>query len=138
MKVMIDTCVIIDLLQSREPFAEDARDIMLLIANRAIEGYITAKSVTDIYYITHRSTHDDKITRDILSKLFLLLEVTDTAAEDCKRAIPSPVSDYEDAVMIEAAIRIKADCIVTRNIHDYSMSPMPVYTSADFVKRYEE
>jgi len=40
-------------------------------------------------------------------------------AEDCKKAFFSETSDYEDAVMIETAKRIKADVIVTRNLRDY-------------------
>lgn len=71
MRVLVDTCVIIDALQSRIPFAEAAQKIFIYSANEQFEGFITAKSVTDIYYLTHRLTHDDKETRKILSKLFV-------------------------------------------------------------------
>ena len=138
MKVLIDTCVIIDVLQSREPFCESAQKLFMLDANRQFDGYITAKSVTDIYYISHRSTHNDKESREILSKLFELFEVADTAGIDCRRAIPSPISDFEDAVMTETAIRINADCIVTRNERDYSKAAVTVFTTDDFVKKIEE
>ena len=33
MRAFIDTCVVIDALQSREPFAKDAQDIFLAAAN---------------------------------------------------------------------------------------------------------
>ena len=36
----------------------------------------------------------------MLSKLFVLIEVIDAAGPDCCHAIPSPVSDFEYAVMI--------------------------------------
>ena len=55
--------------QSRVPFAEAAQKIFIYSANKQFEGYITAKSVTDIYYLTHRLTHNDAETRKILSKL---------------------------------------------------------------------
>ena len=70
MRVLVDTCVIIDALQSRVPFAEAAQKLFIYSANRQFEGYITAKSVTDIYYLTHRLTHSDTETRKILSKTF--------------------------------------------------------------------
>ena len=54
MRVLIDTCVIVDALQSRVPFAEAAQKLFIYSANKQFEGYITAKSVTDIYYLTHR------------------------------------------------------------------------------------
>jgi len=138
MRALIDTCVIVDVLQSREPFVSDAQKIFLLAANQQFIGCITAKSTTDIYYLTHRLTHDDKSSRAVLSKLFTLFEVADTAGMDCRRAIPSEVSDYEDAVMIETALRTEVDSIVTRNTRDYSKSPITVYTPGDFIKKLEE
>ena len=138
MRALIDTCVIVDVLQSRVPFVEDAQKIFLLAANQQFIGCITAKSTTDVYYLTHRLTHDDKSSRTVLSKLFTLFEVVDTAGMDCRRAIPSEVSDYEDAVMIETALRTEVDCIVTRNTRDYSRSPVTVYSPEEFIKKLEE
>lgn len=134
MMAVIDTCVIIDALQSREPFCKDAQELFLLCANRQFDGLLTAKSVTDIYYLTHRQTHSDKATRDILKKLCSLFGLLDTTSLDIRKAIPSEVSDFEDAVMIESALRAKANCIVTRNTRDYSKSMVPVYEPAEFVK----
>ena len=71
MRVLVDTCVIIDALQSRVPFAEAAQKIFIYSANKQFEGYITAKSVTDIYYLTHRLTHSDAETRKIYCKLYM-------------------------------------------------------------------
>ena len=56
MRALIDTCIIIDALQAREPFAEDAQQIFLAVANKRVMGFLTAKSAADIYYITHRHT----------------------------------------------------------------------------------
>lgn len=135
MKALIDTCIIIDALQDRVPFAEDAKALFLAVANRHCNGYITAKSLTDIYYLLHRYTHSDQKTRDILTTLLCLFELLDTTATDCRKAISSAVSDYEDAIMIETAIRSGMDCIVTRNLKDYSKAPVPVYHPADFMKQ---
>ena len=52
MRVLIDTCVVVDVLQSREPFVADSQKIFILAANQQFIGCITAKSVTDIYYLT--------------------------------------------------------------------------------------
>ena len=138
MRALIDTCVIVDALQSREPFCEDARKIFLLAANRQFVGCLTAKSSTDIYYLTRRATHREQTARDVLNKLFDLFEGVDTASMDCRRAIPSEVPDYEDAVMIETALRTEADCIVTRNGRDFMKSPLPVFSPDEFIKKLEE
>ena len=134
MRILIDTCVILDALQAREPFAEDANNIFLAAANRLYNGYISAKATTDIYYLTHRLTHSDKDSRDILNKLLTIFDVLDTMGIDCRRAIPSKTTDYEDAVMIETAIRSEIDCIVTRNAADYNNSPVKIYTPSEFLK----
>lgn len=135
MRVLIDTCIIIDALQSRKPFNEAAEKIILLAANKSFEGFITAKSATDIYYLTHRYTHSDKETRKILSNIFVLLEPLATDGLDCWKAISSDIADYEDAVMVETAIRCEIDCIVTRNTKDYSKSPITVYEPTDFISK---
>lgn len=137
MRAFIDTCVVIDALQSREPFAKDAQGVFLAAANNLFLGYISAKSVTDVYYLMHRHTHDDKVSRDILNKLFALFDVLDTAGIDCRKAVLSPVSDFEDAVMVETALRSEVDCIVTRNLRDFTKSPVPVYEPKAFLKLLE-
>ena len=137
MRALIDTCVIIDALQNREPFSKDAQNIFLAAANNQYVGCITAKASTDIYYLMHRYTHDDKASRSVLNKLFTLFEVHDTAGIDCRRAVPSSVSDFEDAVMIETATRTEVDCIITRNTHNYAKSVVTIYTPEQFLKKLE-
>jgi len=135
MRVLFDTCVIVDALQNREPFYKHAQELILLAANNTVIGCITAKSVTDIYYLSHHYTHSDKTSRELLNKIFAIFEVLDTDGIDCKKAIPSPVSDYEDAVMIETAVRTETDCIVTRNQADYTKSPLPIYTPQELLEK---
>ena len=138
MRILIDTCIIIDALQNRDPWGKDAQQIFLLAANRKFDGFLTAKSITDIYYLTHRVTHSDKDTRDILSRLFKLFDLADTAGTDCKYALSSEVSDYEDAVMIETAIRTQMDGIVTRNAKDYSKSSICVLSPVQLIQKLTE
>ena len=91
MKALIDTCVVIDVLQRRNPFFDDAYKVFMLCANEKLEGYLSAKSVTDIYYLTHRSTHSSDVTKEALRRLFVLFDLLDTSALDVKHAIDSDV-----------------------------------------------
>ena len=90
MRAVIDTCVIVDALQSREPFCKDAQSIFLLCANRQFQGFLTAKAITDIYYLTHLQTHSDKSTRDVLTKLCTLFGLLDTRSEEHTSELQSP------------------------------------------------
>lgn len=133
MNALIDTCVVVDFLQNREPFAEAARLIFRAIATEMCSGYITAKSATDIYYLIHKVTHSDEESRSKLNQLLSIVGMLDSRAEDVFHAITSDVTDFEDAVMIETALRSKVDCIVTRNTKDYLKSTVQVYTPEQFL-----
>ncbi len=138
MKALIDTCVIVDVLQKREPFYKSAMDIVLAVSNRRCLGVLTAKSVTDVHYILRRSIHDEEEVRKLLRILFTLFDVEDTFSTDCQLALGSPMKDYEDAIMVQTAIRVGADCIVTRNLKDYRLVALPVFSPEEFLEKLME
>lgn len=119
MKALIDTNVIVDVLQDREPWCAAGREVFLAVASRVIDGFITAKQAADIHYFSRKQfkgqDHVDTKARDVLAKLLTLFEVTDSLAEDCREALSLPNGDYEDALLIVNAHRAGMDCIVTRN-----------------------
>jgi predicted nucleic acid-binding protein len=53
-RVLIDTNVVLDFLQEREPFAENAVRLFERIDSGEIEGFIAATTITNIYYIIRR------------------------------------------------------------------------------------
>lgn len=138
MKALIDTCIIVDVLQKRESFYQDALDIVLSVSKRQCLGILTAKSITDIYYILRRSIHNEKEVRRLLQILFTLFHVENTFSIDCQLALGSSMKDYEDAVMVQTALRIDADCIVTRNLKDYRSAPLPVFSPGQFLEKISQ
>ena len=134
MKALIDTCVIIDVLQRREPFFNSSYSVFIAAANERFEAFITAKQVADIYYLIHRSTHNDAEARKILDTVFRLFCVLDTSGTDCKKAVLSPVSDYEDAILAETAERNGIDYIVTRNTKDFFRSSVKACVPDDLLE----
>lgn len=133
MRALVDTCIILDVLQHREPFFNDSLRVLHSASDKDFICILTAKSITDIYYILRRSLHNDEQARLSIRKLYMLFTVADTFAMDCELALSSETSDHEDAVMIETAKRIGADCIVTRNQKDYTKSEIPVFSPVDFL-----
>ena len=132
MKALIDTNVIIDALQSRKDFNEDAEFAMLQAYE--YDGYIAATSITDIYYIQRRYYRDQEKAKDNLVKILSLYDVIDITRTDGRNAIRSSISDYEDAVLVESAIRNDIDCIVTRNTKDFKNSGITICTSTEFLR----
>ena len=122
----------------RPPFSADAQKLFLSVSSRQFDGVLTAKSITDIFYILRRNLHNDVLTKECIHKLFVLFNIVDTFAVDCQIALGAETKDYEDAVMIETAKRIGADCIITRNLKDYTAAGIPVYSPADFLGKLAE
>ena len=67
-----------------------------------------------------------------------MFHLLDTTSLDCRKAISSEISDYEDAIMVETAIRSEIDCIVTRNIKDFKNSTVKVFEPSALLMILEE
>lgn len=93
---------------------------------------------TNIYYILRRSIHNENEVRGLLHVLFTLFDVEDTFSTDCQLAIGSPMKDYEDVIMVQTSLRVGADCIVTRNLKDYVLSDLPVFSPEEFLEKIAE
>ena len=128
MRVLVDTNVFLDYLMQREPWTADSRKIFMLAAEQKGEFFMAAKTAVDIHYLLKKSLHDEAEVRRALEKLMKLFTPADTRGTDCLLALQSNLSDYEDAVLTETALRIRADCIVTRNIRDFAGSPVKTLT----------
>ena len=136
MRVLIDTCVVIDAMRDREPFAMASQQTFLAIDRGYCKGYITANQLTDLHYLMHKELHNEEKTVSALRGLCTIVSILDTTSEDCLRALGSGRTDLEDSLEIETAKREEIDYIVTRNIRDFTDSPIPVYTPEQFVAKF--
>ena len=134
MRALLDTNVILDAIQGREPWAGAAQEIFLGAACERFIGCMTAKSCADIHCLVHRCTHSEAAASQTLDKLFVLFELLDTTAMDCKRALASDTTDYEDAIMIETAVRERLDCIVIRNGRNFARAPLYILSPEAFLQ----
>lgn len=138
MKILLDTNIILDVLQQKEPWCNAGKEIFLSVAVKQYEGFITAKQAADIHFFARRQfrgeDHADEKARRILSGLFALFGIIDTLGEDCKSALTFPNNDYEDAILIASAERTHMDCIITRNPVHYKSSPVRILQPEEFLK----
>ena len=135
MRVLIDTCIIIDAIIGRKPFDKDAQILLLLCADDRLNGSITANSLTDIHYLLFRKFHNEKTVRNIINNLLKSISILNTTNFECINALYSNVHDYEDAIQVESAVRNNIDLIITRNLKDYKFSSVPVCSPADCLKK---
>jgi predicted nucleic acid-binding protein len=142
MKILLDTNVIIDVLQDRKPWSKDGKKIFYAIADQSVSGFVTSKQIADIHYLSRRQfagmENADKKARGIVLKLSSVLSIIDTLGADCMDAIVIDNNDYEDAMLIICAARMKMDCIVTRNKDHFRQSPIPVYSPSELVNKLDK
>ena len=134
MKVLIDTNVIIDVLCNREGFVENSSQIWKFCEVNKIEGYISALSVSNIVYIMRKELTPEK-TQQLISEILRIFDVVDLKESDLKNAANMHLSDYEDAIQMCQAIRMKADYIITRNIRDFKESKVLAMKPSEFLER---
>jgi predicted nucleic acid-binding protein len=130
-KALIDTNIVLDALAAREPFRAEAERIFTLAAEEKFQAFVTANSVTDIYYLVRKNA-SDAAAREALRNLLQLFAVVDIRGEDCEIALESPIDDYEDALIAVCASNIDADCIITRD-EGFLRVPSPVSVIAPVV-----
>ncbi len=132
MKVFIDTNVLIDFVCQRGEFAEPANRLMALGSLGKVQlqtlslSYVTAMFVAQKY----------KYAKVEESLLFVssIVEILDLQATTVIEMLSSGWDDYEDATQNATAIKANCDCIVTRNIKDFTKSTLPVYTVEELFK----
>ena len=132
-RVLLDSDVILDLILAREPHFQDALDIFREIATERFEPYASAIAVLNVHYFAEKEK-DRKFALIEIEKLLSLVRVCTIDEAMLKKALVSPISDYEDAVQCAAAVAAGLDGIVTRNTKDYALSSIPVYSPVEFLQ----
>ena len=131
MVILIDTNIILDYLIARQPFMDNADKVLCLCFRQKCIGYIAAHSVTNIFYILRKDFSVSKRKKMLIE----LCEFIEVAGIQKKQVIDALVNedfiDLEDRLQVECARLVNADFIVTRNITDFSASPIPAILPED-------
>ncbi len=131
-KILIDTNVILDIALDRKPFVEKSKEFLRLIVNQNIEAFITATTVTDIYYITQKVTgHKQAI--GFLKNLTRFIKIAGVDSVSIINALNSNMADFEDAVQTESAKTNEISIIITRNKEDFEGSGLTVFNPNEYI-----
>ena len=126
MKILFDTNVVLDLLLDREPFSEPAARLFSRVDEGDLSGFISATTVTTIHYLGRR-TVGDRQARSEMRNMLDLFDVAPVNLTVLEGALESKFTDFEDAVLHQAALNVNADGIVTRNAGDFKRATTPVF-----------
>lgn len=114
MTVLLDTNIIMDALQERQPFDTAAKTILLLGQRGRISCCFTANAATDIFFLYSkaRNRKEANIALDFLLKTYKVVTITQ---RDCVTALALPNEDFEDSLVEVCANNINADYIISRD-----------------------
>lgn len=133
MKLVIDTNVIIDVFEKRDQFYESSRKVLELCQSGKIQGFITSKTLCDIFYLLHSYLHDKDMTYKACDNVLKIFKVLGVSSNDTYIAYEKRTTDFEDCLLAQCAISNKCNGIVTRNVKDFKNFDISVYTPEDIV-----
>ena len=132
MRLFLDTNIMIDLLCKREPHYDSAAKIMVIREHNEVEIIVSSLSFVTCHYIMSK-TIDKKLVSELLKKFRILCEVAEVNEVNIDKSLFSKFNDFEDAVQYFAALKSKADCVITRNSKDFILSEIPIFSPQEFL-----
>ncbi len=136
MKVFIDTNLVLDVLAQREPFFDDSKRVWELIEKGEVTGYLSATSLTDIFYILKKHLGQDGAYAS-LGKLMLVFRAVTVSEADIRKALRLGLSDFEDAIQLVCSRKLGIEYLVSRNTKDYPPNASEVITPAEFLGKWQ-
>ena len=134
MTLLIDTNVLLDVLLNRPEFVKTSSLVWKLCETEQARGYISTLSSANMMYVMRKQLNPEQI-RDVFHKLNLIFEFADFSSAVLERAVNMKWDDCEDAIQSATAEFVHADCIITRNIKDFSRSKVMAFTPDEWLAR---
>ncbi len=135
MRIMLDLNVLLDYAQKREPFYTHSKIVISEVLKKNAIGFLPGHAVTTLYYLV--SKHIDKQKADAFTDWLLQnFEIAATEKPAFIRARTLVMPDFEDAVVASLAQDENCDFIISRNISDFTNSPVPALMPEAFVRQF--
>ena len=131
-RLFLDSNIVMDLLEERHPFCEDAALLFAKAYHKQVQLFVSPITFATASYLLGKHNKPEPVHR-LLSNLSQLVRVVAVDERVVDEAILSAFSDFEDAMQYYAALKAKADAIITRNGKDFALSKIPVMTAAEYM-----
>ena len=131
MRLFLDTNIMVDLLEGREPFCYDAAQLFTMAHDKKVELLVSPMTFSTASFLLRK--HGSEGVRILLSNLRQLVSVTISDERTVDDSIASQFKDFEDAMQYYTALNAKAEIIITRNGKDFTASNLPVMTATEYI-----
>lgn len=136
MKVFLDTNILLDIIEAREPFMMPALNVFDLGVRGSIEMYASSLTFANCMYVARKHVGYEKVLEGLK---FIKRYVRIAAMDDnqCQRALNSKMPDFEDMLQFEAACAAGCEVIVTRDTNrHFPINQIPVLSPEQFLNTY--
>ena len=133
MKVFLDTNIVIDLLDKREPFYIDAIKLFTLAYQKEITLFVSPMTYATASYLLRK--HGKEGMKRLLSNFRQLSQITTADEKVIDAALESSFNDYEDALQYYSALTRNVDVILTRNKKDFIPACIPVLSPEELLAK---
>ncbi len=130
MRVLLDTNVLLDVLLKREAWLADAQTLWQANDDGRLAAYLTATTLTDIFYVARRLT-DVQRARQAVQVCLDAFEIAPVDRVILERAQQLSGADFEDNVQIACAESIGLDAIVSRDKESFQGSTLAVWLPSE-------
>ena len=134
MRVLIDTNIILDITLKRKPFVENSTKLLQILEERDVEIFLSATTITDIYYIL-RKAKGKATALSVIKNLLQFIEIASVDKRVILQALESDFADFEDAVQENSAKNENISIIITRNEADFKNSNLEIYTPEAYLEK---
>lgn len=138
MNVFLDTNIIIDVMERREPFFLQSANLLELGYKRKIHLYATSLSFINALYISRKSLGKE-IAIEKVQILREFVEISPIGAREFDLALSLGSKDIEDNLQYASALSAECDVLVTRNKKDFPTEDnIKILTPQEFFDYYSD
>lgn len=134
MRILIDTNIVLDFLLQREPFFQETERLFQAIEVGRVIGYVTATTLTDIFYIARRHTSSIEQAQQALLETLVAMEICSVDRAVLESALGLGFVDFEDAVQVACALAEGLDAIITRDAN-FEGTSIPVLSTNEVLQQ---
>ena len=114
MKLLLDTNILLDCMMDRQPFAADARKLLILGALGEVDLWMSPSQFTDAFYLLTEGGKP-RLAESVklrLLKVKRLARICTLGEYDIENALESSWPDFEDACLYQCAKKLHAEAII--------------------------
>ncbi|KYC40754.1 twitching motility protein PilT [Scytonema hofmannii PCC 7110] len=135
MKVLLDTNIIVDVALEQEPFFTNSETVLSLVEQRQIQGYISASSFGDLFYIIRKQKGRD-LAIEFLREIITFCQIATVESTTINMALTVNFRDFEDAIQYSTAVLNHLDAIITRNPSDFPVTVPRIITPEQLIHEF--